>query len=103
MDAPDLSAETILTRLRSHSDELRDAGIRHLSLFGSIARGEARETSDIDLAVELDPSFHVGLFRLMALQRRLSDVLGRAVDLLPEPAENTRLQRHIDRDRHRAF
>ena len=59
--------------------------------------------TDIDLAVELDPSARVGLFRLMGLQRRLSEILGRSVDLVPEPAENPRLRQNIERDRRRAF
>jgi uncharacterized protein len=103
MDAPDHSTEHIIAALRAHDAELRGAGIRHLSLFGSVARGEAGDASDVDLAVELDPSARVGLFRLMGLQRRLSQILGRSVDLVPEPAENPRLRQNIERDRRRAF
>ncbi len=97
------AAETIIAALRAHDSELRRAGIRRLSLFGSVARGDAEASSDVDVAVELDPAAHVGLFRLVGLQRRLSEILGRPVDLLPEPAENRRLQSRIDRDRRRAF
>jgi predicted nucleotidyltransferase len=103
MDAPDHSSEHIIAALRAHDAELRGAGIRHLSLFGSVARGGAGDASDVDLAVELDPAAQVGLFRLMGLQRRLSEILGRSVDLVPEPAENPRLRQNIDRDRRRAF
>ena len=38
------------------------AGVRHLSLFGSVARGDAEAGSDVDLAAELDPGAHIGLF-----------------------------------------
>jgi uncharacterized protein len=103
MDAPDLSPDSIIAALRAHGAELRRDGIRHLSLFGSAARGEAGRASDIDLAVELDPAARVGLFRLVGLQRRLSEILQRRVDLLPEPVESSRLQQNIDRDRRRAF
>lgn len=103
MDMPPLSPDAITATLRRHDTELRGAGIRHLSLFGSVAREEAGLASDIDLAVELDPDAHIGLFRLVALQRRLSEILGRMVDLVPEPVENPRLQWNIDRDRRRAF
>jgi predicted nucleotidyltransferase len=96
-------ADEIVSALRTHGAELRGAGIRHLSVFGSVARGDARGKSDVDLAVDLDPAAHVGLFRLMGLQRRLSEILNRPVDLLPEPVENPRLQERIDRDRCRAF
>lgn len=103
MDATDLSPDSIIATLRAHGRELRCAGVRHLSLFGSVARGEADDRSDVDLAVELDPAAHVGLFRLVGLQRRLSEILGRSVDLLPEPAENPRLRHNIEQDRRRAF
>ena len=97
------SADRVIAALRAHEAELRRAGIRRLSLFGSVARGDARASSDIDLAAELDPNARIGLFALGALERRLSELVGRKVDLLPEPVEKPRLLAHIDRDRRRAF
>jgi predicted nucleotidyltransferase len=96
-------AEHIIGTLRAHEVELRRAGIRHLSLFGSVARGDAAAASDIDLAAEFDPVAHMDLFRLTALERRLGEILGRPVDLLPDPPEKQRLRVNIDRDRRRAF
>ena len=60
-------AERVITTLRAHEAELRRAGIRHLSLFGSVARGDAAEDSDIDLAAEFDPAAEMDLIRLVAL------------------------------------
>ncbi len=82
----------------THAAELRPAGIRHLSLFGSTARGEAGAESDVDLAVELDREAHIGLFGLDGIGSRISEILGRKVDLIPEPMEKRRLQENIDRD-----
>jgi predicted nucleotidyltransferase len=96
-------AEDVVAVLRAHEGELRAAGIRRLSLFGSVARGDAGAASDIDLAAELDPAARLDLFRLTALERRIGELLGRQVDLLPEPAEKARLQAQIDRDRRVAF
>ena len=107
-------AERVIATLRAHEVELRAAGIRRLSMFGSVARGDAagkmnfylaalEADSDVDLAAELDPSARMDLFRLTALERLVADLLGRPVDLLPEPAENRRLQVNIDRDRRLAF
>ena len=96
-------ADRIIEVLRAHESELRRAGIRHLSLFGSCARGDADANSDIDLAVEFDPAAQMDLFRLSALERRVTEMLGRKVDLLPEPVEKPRLRASIDRDRRRAF
>ena len=96
-------ADHVIAALRAHEAELRRAGIRRLSLFGSAARGEAEASSDIDLAAELDPEARIGLFALGALERRLAELVGRKVDLLPEPVEKPRLLAHIERDRRRAF
>ncbi len=96
-------AEHVVATLRAHEAELRRAGIRRLSLFGSVARGDAEADSDVDLAAELDPNAGIGLFALAALERRLSELLGRRVDLLPEPVERARLRVNIERDRMRAF
>ena len=96
-------AAAIIAALRAHSTELHAAGIRHLSLFGSVARGDAGPESDIDLAAEIDPDAHLDLFGLIALERRLGEILGCKVDLVPEPVEKARLQKNIDRDRKRAF
>lgn len=59
--------------------------------------------SDVDLAAELDLSAQIDLFQLTALEQRLAELLGRPVDLLPEPVEKQHLQANIDRDRRLAF
>jgi uncharacterized protein len=97
------TADEVIASLRAHAAELRGIGVRHLSLYGSVARGEAGPDSDIDLAAELERDRHIGLFGLVALERRLIELLGRKVDLLPELVEKKRLQANIDRDRRRAF
>lgn len=98
----DMAGQVIAT-LRRHEAELRGAGIRRLSLFGSVARGDDGPGSDVDLAVELEPAARIGLIGLVALERRLAGLLGRPVDLLPEPVEKARLRANIERDRRLAF
>ena len=97
------TAERVIATLRAHEVELRQAGLRSLSLFGSVARGESETDSDIDLAAEFDPAARMDLLQLTALERRIAELLGRPVDLLPEPVEKHRLQDQINRDRRRAF
>ena len=96
-------AERVIEMLRAHEAELRAAGISRLSLFGSVARGDAEAGSDVDLAAEFDPAARMDLVRLVALEQRLGEILGRRVDLLPEPAEKPRLRANIERDRVLAF
>ena len=97
------TAERVIETLRTHEKELRQAGLRSLSLFGSLARGETEMDSDIDLAAEFDPAARMDLLQLTALERRIAELLGSPVDLLPEPVEKRRLQDQINRDRQRAF
>ena len=92
-----------MTTLRAHEAGLRAAGVSRLSLFGSVARGDAGAGSDVDLVAELDPEARIGLFRLVALERRLSELLGRSVDLLLEPVGAPRLRANIERERRRIF
>ena len=97
------TADGVVASLQAHAAELRAAGIRHLSLFGSVARGEAGPDSDIDLVVELDPEAHITLIGLIGLESKLGELLGRRVDLLPEPIQRPRLRANVDRDRRHAF
>ncbi|HEV2237954.1 MAG TPA: nucleotidyltransferase domain-containing protein [Ktedonobacterales bacterium] len=59
---------------------LREFGVRHASLFGSVARGEQRPESDLDLLVDLPPG--ASLFDLSRLGLALEAALSRPVDLV---------------------
>jgi predicted nucleotidyltransferase len=96
-------AERVIAELRAREQDLRRAGVRRISLFGSVARGEAEAGSDVDLAVEFDPTAGMDLIRLVALERRIGEVLGRPVEILPEPIENPWLRANVERDRRIAF
>ncbi len=75
----------VIRVLRQHGAELRARGVRHLFVFGSVARGDENEQSDIDLAVEFDPRQKPGLLAMVRLQRQLATLLGRKVDLVTLP------------------
>ena len=59
-------------------------GARNVQVFGSLARGEARPDSDIDLLVKLDPGR--SLLDLVAIKQDLEDLLGCQVDVVTEAA-----------------
>lgn len=71
----------------------RKNDIYMVGLFGSTARGEATETSDIDLLIKL--SKPKSLLSLVKLERNFSEVLGRKVDLLTEAAISPYLKERI--------
>lgn len=56
--------------------------IEKISLFGSCARGEENEESDIDLLVEFTPNAPVSLFDLVDIKEALEKILGRKIDLV---------------------
>lgn len=90
---------TAIARLKAHEAELRAMGVSGLSLFGSVARGDARPGSDVDLAARFDPDAEVGMFKYGAILERLRTLLRAPVDLVGEPARTARMQAQIDRDR----
>jgi hypothetical protein len=98
-----MDRDEVIRRLRAHEAELRAMGVERLSLFGSVARGEAGPESDVDLAAEFDRSRPFGMFQFAALEGRLRDLVGRSVDLVGEPARKARVQQAIEGDRIRAF
>ncbi len=60
--------------------------IRRLALFGSVLRDDFRPDSDVDVLVEFEPGARVGLIHMAGMERELSELVGREVDLR-EPAE----------------
>jgi predicted nucleotidyltransferase len=62
-----MDKEQIIATLRAHEPELHRRGIRHAALFGSVARGAATATSDIDILIELEPEAPIGVFEYVAL------------------------------------
>ena len=93
----------ILAILRSHAPELQAAGIAHLRLFGSVARGEATPHSDIDLLADFDPSARISLLTLSGLQIRLSDLLGAEVDLSSSVSLKGPVRARADQEAVRVF
>ena len=59
----------------------RHYGVRRLSFFGSVVRDDFGPDSDVDVLVEFESDANAGLFELVDLQKDLSELVGRAVDL----------------------
>jgi len=93
----------LLTTLRAHETELREAGVAQLSLFGSRARGDARPDSDVDLLAALDKNRRLSLLDVVCLEVRLADLLGVKVDLIVQGTLKPRVQQSVQRELLRAF
>ena len=82
--APDLA--TVLRTLRAQAESLKQRGVIGLWVFGSVARGDARADSDVDLLAEFTPGAHLSLVGLTSLRAELSDPLGASADLVERSA-----------------
>ena len=67
-------------------------------LFGSFARGEEREDSDVDILVKFDRTLPIGLFAYVRMNRELEERLGRKVDLVEEGTLRPAAQITANRD-----
>jgi len=86
--------EKIREKLKSDYTHLKDSyAVKSLELFGSYARGEEKEESDIDILVEFTKP--IDLFIFMELEERLSDLLGAKVDLVMRDTLKPRIRDRI--------
>jgi hypothetical protein len=96
MNAAEQKREEILRLLSEAKPRLeREFQVRRLALFGSYARGDQREDSDVDVLVDVDPS--IGL-RFVSLAERIEEVLGLTVDLVSTRAVKPRAWELIERE-----
>ena len=79
---------------------MRQFSVASLSIFGSVARGEATETSDSDILVEFNGP--VGLFAFIGLQQHLEELLGCKVDLVTPDALRQEMRERILKEAIRA-
>ncbi len=92
-----MNRTAILDRLKAEIPTLRQTyGIRSLAVFGSMARGDDREGSDVDILVTFDgkPDFD----RFMGLKLDLEDMLGRPVDLGTPDTLRPEMRAEVERD-----
>lgn len=88
--------DEILLLLREHRTEVEKFGVTSLAVFGSVARDEARDNSDVDVLVEFQtpPTFR----SYMGLKFFLEDLLGRSVDLVSRGALKPRVRPYVERE-----
>jgi predicted nucleotidyltransferase len=90
-----MDRETVIKTLRAHEAELRDEGVSHVYLFGSVARGEADERSDVDLFYDYDnPRF--SLLNVVRVKRMLGELLGAKVDAMTRRSVHPRIRAEVE-------
>ncbi len=89
-----MQREQALSILRAHKQELAAKyGVTRLGIFGSVARDEALDASDVDIIVEMPPD----LFQMVHMKEELEQLLRASVDLIRYQKHlNALLKRRID-------
>jgi predicted nucleotidyltransferase len=89
-----MKRKELLQRLSAHKTELENMGIKSLNLFGSAARDNAMDHSDIDFIIEFNRS--IGVFHFFTVQHRIEEILGvPKVDLVQKGAIHPALRESI--------
>ena len=94
--------EEVIARLRQHEADLKRLGVEHLYLFGSMARGEAKDDSDIDLFFDYEKG-KLGLFELMDVKAFAARILGRETDVMTRDSLHKTLRQTIEATALRVF
>jgi predicted nucleotidyltransferase len=98
-----MNSQDALEILRSYQSALQARGVRHAALFGSVARGDNRPGSDIDILVEFDSAAHVTIYDYMALKNYIASLFAEPVDVIDREALKPHLRQHSARDAIYAF
>lgn len=77
------------------ADLCRRYRIRQLAVFGSALRDDFSPESDVDVLVEFEPEAHIGFMTLSRIQRELSALLERPVDLVPKEGLKTKIRETV--------
>ena len=76
-----MNRQKALQKISENRSQLKRFSVKELYLFGSVARDEALDGSDVDILVEFQPDAKIGLFQFARLKRFLSELLECTVDL----------------------
>jgi uncharacterized protein len=81
-----MNKRDVIGVLQRNEDALRARGISHAAVFGSVARGDARPDSDIDIMIELDPQAKIGVFEYAGIKLYIEGLFEGPVDVVDREA-----------------
>jgi uncharacterized protein len=97
-----MKREEAISRLQQHEADLKRLGVERLYLFGSTARGEAGDDSDVDLFFDYEKG-KLGLFELMDVKAYAASILGRKTDIMTRNSLHRILRPQIEASAIRVF
>jgi uncharacterized protein len=90
-----MNRKDAIARLKGHEAELRALGVDRLYLFGSTARDEAGEDSDVDLFFDHQKG-RIGLYELIDVKERTASILSKHADIMTRASLHPALRKRIE-------
>jgi predicted nucleotidyltransferase len=101
-----MTRDEALAVLKANETELRQRGVAHAALFGSLARGDEHPSSDIDVLVRFAPEAAITLWDYAGLKRRIARMLGASktkIDVIDLDGMSAYVRPNVERDAVYAF
>ncbi len=98
-----MKRDEALQKLKEAEADLRAQGVAHAALFGSVARGENRPDSDIDILVEIAPEIRIGLFQYVGIVQYIEGLFPVPVDVANREGLKPLVRPSAERDAVYAF
>jgi uncharacterized protein len=98
-----MTIDAAVATLRRYESALRARGIRHAAVFGSVARGDNRPDSDLDILVEFEPQAEASIYEYMRLKDYIAGLFEGPVDVIDRDALKPHLRAPSARDAIYAF
>ena len=94
-----MNKKDILNYLKSHQDYYRKQfGVQFIGVFGSFARDDANNNSDIDILYKIEKNKKLSIFKYLKLVKHLEDFFNKKIDLVREETLKPQIKKYIKQD-----